>query len=151
MSACTSMRRPRSKRRSEPSSAESEPSLATVLQIVDFPVIGGSLTVSAGIIQLPEVQTTTIKTSVQVPDGGTVLIGGQKLSGEIEIDAGVPILSKIPVLKRAFSNRTIVKDEQTLLILVQPKIIIQEEAEEEAPAAAKSKAKNSEFFEIVIP
>jgi len=81
---------------------------------------------------LPEVQVTTLKTSVQVPDGGTVLLGGQKLSGEVEIEAGVPILSKIPGLKRLFSNTSTVKDESTLLILVQPKIIIQEEAEQEA-------------------
>jgi len=65
-----------------------------------------------------------------VPDGGTLLIGGQKLSSETEVEAGVPILSKIPILKRAYSSRSMIKDEQTLLILVKPKIYIQAEQEE---------------------
>ncbi len=66
---------------------------------------------------------------VSVPDGGTLLIGGQKLVGESEIEVGVPILSKIPGLNRLFTNRSYAKDEHTLLILVRPKIIIQHEEE----------------------
>ena len=68
--------------------------------------------------------------AVSVPDGGTLLIGGQKLASETEVEAGVPILSKIPILKRAYSSRSMVKDEQTLLILIKPKILIQTEQEE---------------------
>lgn len=74
----------------------------------------------------------TVRTMVSVPDGGTVLLGGLKQVGEIEVEAGVPILSKIPILKRAFTNTTEVKDTQTLLILLKAKILIQKEAEEEA-------------------
>jgi general secretion pathway protein D len=73
-----------------------------------------------------------IQTMVSVPDGGTVLLGGLKQVGEIEVEAGVPILSKIPILKRAFTNTTMVKDTQTLLILLKAKILIQKEAEDEA-------------------
>ena len=54
---------------------------------------------------------------------------------EVEKEAGVPILSKIPILGRAFSNRSKVKDTQVLLILVKPTIILQEEAEAEAIAS----------------
>ena len=61
-----------------------------------------------------------------------MLIGGQKLASETEVEAGVPILSKIPVLKRLYSSRSLVKDEQTLLILIKPKILIQSETEEAA-------------------
>ncbi|MBU0640592.1 MAG: type II and III secretion system protein, partial [Planctomycetes bacterium] len=83
-------------------------------------------------VTLLDQEFTTINTQVTVPDGGTVLLGGLKQVGEIEVDAGVPILSKIPILKRAFTNTTTVKDTQTLLILLKAKIIIQKEAEEEA-------------------
>jgi len=48
------------------------------------------------------------------------------------VEAGVPVLSKIPVLKRLYSSRTLVKDEQVLLILVKPTIIIQKETEQRA-------------------
>ncbi|MBP7746605.1 MAG: hypothetical protein KA383_10760 [Phycisphaerae bacterium] len=83
-------------------------------------------------IELPTETFTTIQTTVSIPDGGTVLMGGLKQVGEVEVEAGVPVLSKIPVLKRAFTNQTTVKDTRTLLILVKAKIIIQKEAEDEA-------------------
>jgi type II secretory pathway component GspD/PulD (secretin) len=76
---------------------------------------------------------------VNVPDEGTLLLGGQKIAAEIEKEAGVPILSKIPLLGRLFSNRTIVKDHKILLILVKPTIILQEEREQEAIAAMEDK------------
>lgn len=93
---------------------------------------GGSQTVGSGFIELATQTTQQVRTTVSVPDGGTLLIGGLKLSAERDIDAGVPILSRIPVLKRAFSNTSNVKDDQVLLILIKPSIIIQEEAEAEA-------------------
>jgi general secretion pathway protein D len=83
-------------------------------------------------IQLLDQTTATISTTVSIPDGGTVLLGGVKQVGEIEVEAGVPVLSKIPVLKRAFNNDTSIKDTRTLLILVKAKIIIPKEAEEMA-------------------
>ncbi len=93
---------------------------------------GGSQTVGSGFLELASQTTQQIRTTVSVPDGGTLLIGGLKLSGERDVDAGVPILSRIPILKRAFSNTSNVKDDQVLLILIKPTIIIQEEAEAEA-------------------
>lgn len=83
-------------------------------------------------ILLPTFSRIDYTTTVSVPDGGTVLLGGFKQVGEIEVEAGVPILSKIPILKRAFTNTASVKDTRTLLILVKSKILIQKEAEEEA-------------------
>ncbi|HWL94436.1 MAG TPA: hypothetical protein VNT79_12970 [Phycisphaerae bacterium] len=93
---------------------------------------GGSQTVGSGFVELATRTTQSIRTTVSVPDGGTLLIGGLKLSGERDIDAGVPILSRIPILKRAFSNQSNVKDDSVLLILMKPTIIIQKEAEAEA-------------------
>ncbi len=89
-------------------------------------------------ILLPDQQIATVRTTVSVPDGGTVLLGGLKQVGEVEVDAGVPILSKIPLLKRAFTNTSMVKDTRTLLILLKAKILIQKEAEEEAFPALSS-------------
>lgn len=81
-------------------------------------------------IELPEIELQDIQTTVTVPDGGTLLIGGQKLSGEVEREMGVPVISKIPVVNRAFTNKGKIRDEQTLLILIKPKIILLEEGEE---------------------
>lgn len=83
-------------------------------------------------IQIPVLSLTTVRSTVTVPDGGTLLLGGQKLTGEIENEGGVPVLSKIPVLKRLYTARSSIKDENVLLILIKPKIIIQSESEEDA-------------------
>jgi type II secretory pathway component GspD/PulD (secretin) len=89
-------------------------------------------------VQLPETETSQVMTRVSVPDGGTLLLGGQKMSAEIEKEVGVPVLSKIPILGRLFSNRSRIKDEKILLILVKPTIILQEERESEALAVMES-------------
>jgi type II secretory pathway component GspD/PulD (secretin) len=92
----------------------------------DTPVQSGIATAT---VQQPIVERTLVRTTVTVPDGGTLLLGGQTLAGEIEREAGVPILSKVPFLKRLFTNRSTAKDEQVLLILVKPTIIIAKEQE----------------------
>jgi len=81
-------------------------------------------------LEAPEIELTALNTTVSVPDRGTLVLGGQRLVGEVEVEAGVPVLSKIPILNRLFTNRTTVKDERTLLILVKPTIILQGEEEE---------------------
>jgi general secretion pathway protein D len=87
-------------------------------------------TASTGTLQQPVTQMNNIQTRVSVPDAGTLLLGGQKLTGEIEKEIGVPGLSKIPIIKRLFTNKSLVKDESVLLILIKPKIILQGEQEE---------------------
>ncbi|MFP4054377.1 MAG: hypothetical protein ACLFV7_11015 [Phycisphaerae bacterium] len=82
-------------------------------------------------LQLPNVTVTTVETTVTVPDGGTLLLGGQKISAETEREKGAPMLSKVPILNRLFTNREKVRDENTVLIFVKPKIIITREAEED--------------------
>ena len=82
-------------------------------------------------IQLPIIERQELATTVSVPDGGTLLLGGQTVTGEVEFEAGVPVLSKVPFLQRLFTNKTRLKDEQVLLILVRPKIILQREIEDE--------------------
>ncbi|MDD5135038.1 MAG: hypothetical protein PHP01_06485 [Phycisphaerae bacterium] len=96
----------------------------------DFPVYS-STTGDPAQIQLPTLEVSEVQTRVSVPDGGTLLIGGQKLGAEVNKEAGVPGLSKMPVFGRLFSNRSKVKDQDILLVLVKPSIILQEEAERE--------------------
>jgi type II secretory pathway component GspD/PulD (secretin) len=96
-------------------------------------VAGGQLVSSEDVqsfIQLPTTTVTRIQTTVTVPDQGTVLLGGQRLVTEFEIETGVPVVSKIPILNRFFTNRIESKEEQTLLVLVKPTILIQSEQEE---------------------
>ncbi|MEK6674867.1 MAG: hypothetical protein AABZ47_04335 [Planctomycetota bacterium] len=105
------------------------PGVTRLIDLQTFQFSGGTLALDA-FIQIPTLSSLRIQTAVMVPDGGTLLIGGQKLASESEVEAGVPVLSKIPILKRAYSSRSTVKDEQTLLILIKPKVLIQSEQEE---------------------
>lgn len=91
--------------------------------------------VQSATYELPTYETTVVRTRVRVPDRGTVLLGGQTLTGEKEIESGVPMLSKLPIVGRLFRNRSEVKDKQVLLILVKPTILLKEETEQDAIAA----------------
>ncbi len=96
---------------------------------IGTPAGGGGLG-NTGFIQQPEIQLTSLRTSVSVPDKGTLLLGGQRLTGEVEIESGVPVLSKIPLINRLFTNRSMARDERTLLIFIKPTIIVQSEEED---------------------
>ncbi len=89
----------------------------------------GGATISSN-IQVPQIDVTQVNTGVTVPDRGTLLIGGQRLTTELELETGVPVLSKLPVINRFFTNRAEVREESTLMILIKPTILIQNEEEE---------------------
>jgi general secretion pathway protein D len=80
-------------------------------------------------VQLPTFAFTTINTTVSVPDGGTILLGGIKRLSEGRNEQGVPMLSKLPYINRLFKNVGIGRDTQSLMMMVTPRIIIQEEEE----------------------
>jgi len=80
-------------------------------------------------VQLPTFSFVTVTTTVSVPDGGTVLLGGIKRLSEGRNEFGVPILNKIPYINRLFSNVGIGRETQSLMMMVTPRIIIQEEEE----------------------
>ena len=90
---------------------------------------GGSATISSS-ISLTETLAHRVRTTVSVPDKGTALLGGQRTVKEYETEVGVPVLSKIPYINRFFTNRTTNREEKTLIILLRPEIIIQQENEE---------------------
>jgi general secretion pathway protein D len=81
-------------------------------------------------VQLPSYAFVSVTTTVSVPDGGTVLLGGIKRLSEGRNEFGVPILNKIPYLNRLFKNVGIGRETQSLMMMVTPRIIIQEEEEE---------------------
>ncbi|MFT3684468.1 MAG: hypothetical protein QM783_05985 [Phycisphaerales bacterium] len=85
-----------------------------------------------GTFQLPTLEVTRVNTTVTVPDQGTIMLGGQRVTEEVELETGVPVLSKIPILNRFFTNRVQSKRDNSLLILMKPTVLIQSEEEEKA-------------------
>jgi general secretion pathway protein D len=89
-----------------------------------------SNTSSGTTVQLPTFSYVTVTTTVSVPDGGTILLGGIKRLSEGRNEFGVPMLDKVPYLNRLFKNVGIGREAQSLMMMVTPRIIIQEEEEE---------------------
>ncbi len=91
---------------------------------------GGGSEQIPGRFSVPVLAVTQVNTGATVPDQGTILLGGQRMNTELEVETGVPVLSKIPIINRFFTNRAMSKEESTLLVLLRPTIIIQNEQEE---------------------
>jgi general secretion pathway protein D len=87
-------------------------------------------------VQLPAFSFVSVVTTVSVPDGGTVLLGGIKRLQEGRNEVGVPLLSKVPYISRLFRNVGIGRETDSLMMMVTPRIIIQEEEEERLGIAA---------------
>jgi type II secretory pathway component GspD/PulD (secretin) len=92
--------------------------------------LGGAGATINATIQLPRFTTTSVSTTVTVPDGGTVLLGGVKRLNEERREFGVPVLSKTPWINRLFRNVGIGRVTSSLMLMVTPRIIILEEEEE---------------------
>ncbi|MEM7306526.1 MAG: hypothetical protein AAF682_07645 [Planctomycetota bacterium] len=85
-------------------------------------------------IQLPELEVSRARTSVPMPDGGTVLLGGFKIRESQDLRSGVPILNKIPLVSFFFERKGNFVSNRKLLILLKANIVIPEEHE---PTAAQ--------------
>lgn len=80
-------------------------------------------------IQLPEVEYQRVRTSIPMPDGGTVLLGGLKVSDKQDQASGVPFLNKIPLVSFFFSRQGKYVSNRKLLILLKANIVIPQESE----------------------
>lgn len=115
-----------------------EATTAVIEDIVGVPIsatVGGTggtggIQTSETTLQQPIVQVTRVQTGVTIPDKGTILLGGQRITTETESEVGVPVLSSIPFINRFFTNRVTDTSELTLLVLIKPTIILQGEEEE---------------------
>jgi general secretion pathway protein D len=78
---------------------------------------------SAAVAGNVPVDKRTIQTEVAVQSGETVLLGGLIREGTTTGQAGVPFLSRIPVLGGLFGNQTRGWERQELLVMITPTVI----------------------------
>jgi type II secretory pathway component GspD/PulD (secretin) len=76
-----------------------------------------------GVGAVPTIGTRELVTTVTVPNGSTVVLGGLITVTDRDSVRGIPILSSIPGLGKLFSTTTKVEDRQELLIFLQPQIV----------------------------
>ncbi len=92
-------------------------------------------------VQLPTFNFTTVNTTVTIPDGGSVTLGGIDRVAEGRTERGVPILGKIPFLNRAFKNVGIGREVSSSRMRATAKILILDELEKDVmDQAADSRA-----------
>lgn len=80
-------------------------------------------------IQLPSVTLQRVRTTVTMPDGGTMMLGGMKLVERQNLESGVPVLKDLPGLSFLFSRKGSSTLNRKILILIHAKIILMEEQE----------------------
>ncbi len=81
--------------------------------------VGAVLTGAAG----PSINTQAATTQVMVPDGGTVVFGGVKVTSRTKSVTQVPVLGDLPLLGNLFKSSNLEDNDQELLFFVSPKIL----------------------------
>ncbi len=81
-------------------------------------------------ITLPTLRVARIRSTVTIPDGGTVLLGGLRQYREVESERGIPILSSIPLIKHLFSRqgRSVLRRSMVVLLRADITVVREEEA-----------------------
>ncbi|MHC4502298.1 MAG: hypothetical protein ACYTFI_03255 [Planctomycetota bacterium] len=89
----------------------------TVVTVIDFPIM------------FPELELRKIRTTVTIPDGGIIMLGGMMSDIKFQSENGVPFLSNLPIVGRLFRWNIIDNERRNLTILVTGRIISFEEEE----------------------
>ncbi len=93
----------------------------------------GEQTPATQLVQRPRISTFGLDNTFTIPDGGTALISGWKREHGVRTQSGSPVLSEIPYLGRLFKNMGYTREKECVLMLVTPRILVEEEIEEKAP------------------
>jgi len=88
---------------------------------------------NVGGVQAPTILTQELTTTVRVPSGSTIVLGGLIQDDKQSDDRGIPIINRIPVigaLAGGLSNKKRVRRE--LVVMIQPIVVESNEAMEKA-------------------
>jgi general secretion pathway protein D len=73
-------------------------------------------------LQLPNLTVTNFSTTVRVPDGGSVLLGGLRQVLTRERRAEVPLLARLPLIAFLFKQEGTVDENRSLMVMVRAQI-----------------------------
>ena len=109
------------------------------LQLEVLPLINSEKEVTLDIVQkvdqqagsdtidnnaIPRIATRVLKTTVSVPNHGTLVLGGLIKESNDRNLSGVPYLMKLPVVGGLFRKTTVTKARTELVILIRPEVIV---------------------------
>jgi general secretion pathway protein D len=72
----------------------------------------------------PVISSQELKTSVTVPNQGTLVLGGLIKVTKNKTVSGIPYLSRIPVLGNLFKSTGTTKDRSELVIIIRPEVSV---------------------------
>ncbi len=100
---------------------EIQPTVANVVALRNFSsTLGGNT--SPVEFQLPEIEVQSVFTTADIPDGGSVLLGGLSNVRNIERRAEVPWLARIPIVGFLFKSEGYNDEKKSLMILIRAQI-----------------------------
>ena len=76
-----------------------------------------------GGVNVPDINTQELNTTVIVPDRSTILLGGLVTQTDNKNVAGVPFLSTIPLMGNLFKSTSDITDRQELVVMIQPSVV----------------------------
>ncbi len=74
-------------------------------------------------LKSPTVEQRKITSSVAVQSGETIALGGLIKDKNTDIESGIPLLSRIPVLGALFGKTSLVAERTELLVLITPRVV----------------------------
>jgi len=72
---------------------------------------------------IPEISTSEIDTEAVIQQGQSLLIAGYRVENDSNLNTGIPVLSKIPVLGALFRSHTHQNSKMERLVLLTPRVI----------------------------
>lgn len=107
---------------------ELRPTVATLA--LPIPTFTTSLGVGQPVsIQVPRLTLQKVRTTVVMPDGGVLLLGGMKTAQKQQFDTGIPVLKDLPGLSFFFSRKGTYRANKKILILLRASVIVPTEFE----------------------
>ena len=108
---------------------EIQPTVAKIVALEPFSsTLGGNT--SPVEFSLPELEVQSIFTTADIPDGGSVMLGGLSNIRNIERRAEVPWLAKVPLIGFFFKEEGYNDENESLMILIRARITdVREEVE----------------------
>ena len=85
----------------------------------------------------PPIDKSEVESKIVVQDGDTIVIGGILKTEDTKGMAGVPWLSRIPIIGWLFKTESLTKNRKQLMVFITPKIIKGDAAEKKPPEQTK--------------
>ena len=82
-----------------------------------------SQTEIGGGVLVPKIDTQKLTTTVIVPDGATILMGGLITQEDSKTSSGIPFISTVPLIGNLFKSTDDTTERRELVVMIQPSVV----------------------------